>query len=796
MNKSAREYIRRFKYNSFYFKLFISFVSFVVLPTAFVGFFIYQKTSSNFQQQIVSYNLNSLNYMKDELGNDIQNLSATALQYSMLSNIKYFEHEKFESDRMVLKTLFDDINNSILTNNLIDSIYIFYKNSDQLLTNNGIYSFKDFYDQEWYDTASSRAKKNILLPTRKVVEKMGGTKSEKFVISMVSFFPLFDKSDTRAIVINISVKALQDKLSKMHGKSESMIYVIDDSENILFSEKGRYQEQKLESILGKKVSLQEGSGYLLGKYSDVKVIVSYTQPSYYGWRFIKLTPLEQITKNIKFIKNLIFGIVIITIFIGLLVVYQIANRLYAPIIYLMDTLQNGKYCDFRSIGPRKVKNEIDVLKWYVEDVSLRIQEEQQKNLLLKTQISQTKNILVKNLIQDLILNANVDKKAIFERLDALVWPQGRYVLLVIAIDNFSSFQKNWDKKDQSLWKFCVTNVAEEIISKKYSGILFEYLLNEWIAVIHISEPENADIQKDLKDTCNQIREAINQYLNAFTVSIGIGSICEDITSISKSYHNALKALQNRWFKGKNATHSFYDIKESNSPFYYSVDQEKQIISALKNGEFQRAKDAFQDFKNTLIIKNDYGYSNISQGIQHLIITIVKVLHEMGYSIDAIIGTDNENTEHNILHEFRQLETLSDVENWINNMFCSIINALREKRSNKNEANIRKVVEYINENYHHDICLTDLAQKFHMNEYYLSKAFKQEIGENFLEYLHRVRIEKSKSILKCSDASVCKASQMVGYQNVQTFIRIFKKLEGITPGQYKEDMRILQSMDQT
>jgi len=72
----------------------------------------------------------------------------------------------------------------------------------------------------------------------------------------------------------------------------------------------------------------------------------------------------------------------------------------------------------------------------------------------------------------------------------------------------------------------------------------------------------------------------------------------------------------------------------------------------------------------------------------------------------------------------------------------------------------------------------------MNPSYLSYFFKEQTGENFIDYLNKVRIEKAKELLKDSSMSLSEIASQVGYSNAGYFNRIFKKIVGITPGQYR------------
>jgi YesN/AraC family two-component response regulator len=72
--------------------------------------------------------------------------------------------------------------------------------------------------------------------------------------------------------------------------------------------------------------------------------------------------------------------------------------------------------------------------------------------------------------------------------------------------------------------------------------------------------------------------------------------------------------------------------------------------------------------------------------------------------------------------------------------------------------------------------------------YLSRFFKQETGENFNQYRLRVKVEKAKEFLKNTSNTIEQISDKMGYQNIESFIRVFKKFTNHTPTTYRRNNR--------
>lgn len=86
----------------------------------------------------------------------------------------------------------------------------------------------------------------------------------------------------------------------------------------------------------------------------------------------------------------------------------------------------------------------------------------------------------------------------------------------------------------------------------------------------------------------------------------------------------------------------------------------------------------------------------------------------------------------------------------------------------------------------NLCVSTIAQQLHLNPSYLSRYFKQQVGVGLLDYLHQYRIESVKRLIaEQSDLPIGVIAEQTGFYNAAALIRIFKKYEGITPGQYRK-----------
>ena len=125
-----------------------------------------------------------------------------------------------------------------------------------------------------------------------------------------------------------------------------------------------------------------------------------------------------------------------------------------------------------------------------------------------------------------------------------------------------------------------------------------------------------------------------------------------------------------------------------------------------------------------------------------------------------------------------------VVQWLLSRIKSICEDISSRKRRESENVVSRAASYIREHYAEEITLDEVSRLVDISPYYFSKLFKQETGENFIEYLTYIRIEKAKEFLanpRCSIKEVC---IMCGYSDPNYFSRIFKKYVGMTPSEYR------------
>lgn len=102
------------------------------------------------------------------------------------------------------------------------------------------------------------------------------------------------------------------------------------------------------------------------------------------------------------------------------------------------------------------------------------------------------------------------------------------------------------------------------------------------------------------------------------------------------------------------------------------------------------------------------------------------------------------------------------------------------------ARLQRIIEYVNKNYYKKITLKDIAEREHLNYYYLSHFIKDKMGMSFQGYLNTVRLYKAVKMLITTDMSIIDISNASGFANINSFNNLFRDTYNCTPTEYRKN----------
>jgi two-component system response regulator YesN len=352
----------------------------------------------------------------------------------------------------------------------------------------------------------------------------------------------------------------------------------------------------------------------------------------------------------------------------------------------------------------------------------------------------------------------------------------RFSVALLEIDGFSHLFET-DLEGANLTKFSVRNIAEEIILENKLGYLYEDL-NGTLGILLCTD--NSELSEELVSDClHSICSNINKYLN-ITINIGFGDFTDKLSEVKISRKQARIALERRIMLGKETVIPYSKVIMYKTGILDLEWSNETLLASIEIADKPAVENEVERVINEISMKC-FPKEIIYGIVYNIILGICAVVK--GYNGDAT-ELLNLNDINIIKDEFTNMTKLKQ---WLLSICiktCDYNMELQERKSSSIFSQIRK---YIDENYNEDLSLKSLADVFYMNPAYMGRLFKNNMGENFNDYLNKVRIAEVKKRFFQKDSKIYDIIASVGYSNHEHFYRQFKRYEGRSFAEFKEHM---------
>ncbi|WP_026511353.1 response regulator transcription factor [Butyrivibrio sp. LC3010] len=283
----------------------------------------------------------------------------------------------------------------------------------------------------------------------------------------------------------------------------------------------------------------------------------------------------------------------------------------------------------------------------------------------------------------------------------------------------------------------------------------------------------------------------DKYVNDFIENemyekcVGIGGLHKGLIELRDAYKEAISMRKLSFISdktciyGKDEWSAVNDnLKEKSRELLSDTERTKrlQIIGTDKTDDaIDKWKKIFKAFKDRQLDADEFS-------------------NEIGESISQIPDIYREYITDNDAVMVEKLKTLNDFENLTDYQTCFMewLLDLSTRLGNRpDDTNIRQKIllaqDYVKENYRSDLNMAVVSNYVSMNYSLFSYSFKQYTGSNFVNYLKEIRIDKAKELLARTDYKILEISRMVGYENEKHFMKTFKAMCGVSPGEYRKNM---------
>lgn len=347
-------------------------------------------------------------------------------------------------------------------------------------------------------------------------------------------------------------------------------------------------------------------------------------------------------------------------------------------------------------------------------------------------------------------------------------------VIKFRLDHFERVRKKYVEKDEKLLRFSILNILEEMIPRKWEKEVVIESSSDYLLIINTVQSESE--LSEVHQLCRDIQQAMKDFMNV-TFSVGVSSIIPSLKCLRTAYREADQALQSRFFWGTGQILIYETPKMNHGSKKRSglplEEWKSEFRNALESRKEEKLTDALLEIRRNLVAEEAS-----EREIREFYMGLAEIISTEGFSkctcrlpqverlpYEAVLTAESWDEIHRIVLEYAKQ--------------CIATDYPLPERSYADLA-----ADLIHRNYAEEISLISVANQINVNPSYLSRVFKQEKGENFISYLTRVRIERAKSILENRRYKISEVAEKVGYRNYPYFSKIFKKLVGMSPEEYR------------
>lgn len=767
----------RHKNRSVYMTWMLSYVSVLLVPILISGV-IYGATLNVVKAEINRANQSILLQMEQAIDSQFKGIENLSLEVSLNRRIAAFisaDTNLSDSDHYDVYQIANDLRVYEIANDFLEGIYIYYKNSDTVIARNNRMNIEALYDhirleehmpfqslREYFDQGYIKGYHSVVVseenewrPTVMYAQNVNST-----IMNQPGAVLLFmiDRSKL---------------LEQASAPEKGTIFILDKDNRFIASTGDSLSEP---ALLYSDMSKE--SGQLEIETDGHRLVASYTTSSITGWKYVMTLPANVYHQKMNVVEQLTIASILLCLIVGGGVTYWLLKRNYLPIHALIQSLSFKAGFTFD-----RGSNEYSFLE---QALSSTFHEKEE----LHYKLNQHNNTLRSHFLQRLLkgqLDSHIPLHESFSAYD-LRFPLGGFSVILLRIEHFGKFHRKDEDQvhNKRLLHFLIANVVEEVARKSVNAYAVELDQELLACIVNHQLASPTEQRGELGHIAEETMSFISNYAHV-QLTAAISAQQEGEYGIFQAFQEAIEAMEYRIIVGSGGIIHYGDLSGNDNlgaapgGYFYPLKVEQQLIVMVREGQLDKAKAFVGEIIQKNVTKEPFPFHTAKCLMFDLMATLQKVIGEI-----RIAGKPDMPDGVRAIERLMQCQTVGEMRSQLYDMLellCGYVNNNREYCSNPL---IDKVMKYVNEYYQDEnLNISMIGEAFSMTPSYVSKLFKDLAGESLLDYINKTRLVQAKLLLIDGKYTVSEISLKVGYNDVNTFHRIFKKFEGITPGRYRE-----------
>lgn len=711
----------------------------ILIVPILLSLFVINAANDVTKEQVKENTYQTLVQLQTALDRDLANIRDSVYSVARNSRLNLYTYEKNNPQNLYLLSELVNLSGfKSMVQDIVLTEFIYMKADGIIISQDGKFTPKEYFD--YYHFSDTDYATWLALLGKEYTGEFAdagyitpGGAEKKHIIEYRMSYPLGSLSKG-TIVVMLDYDKMCDIYGAAYSTGNKTFFLTDNDGKVILTFGGEYSyESRYNEIdAGYTIDPQDNSTMLFKVRSGIMPI-----------NYLSAIELRVIKEQGRESRKVITIYTLIVILLCAAFAAIVARKASLPVVNIYKMIHKDSDMTFDGLT-NEVKRIIDDKK-RIEDI-----------------VRKQEDVLRERYLFGLVMG-----QAYTEFDDNKYFSHKKFMVLMIETDT-----EHNDNEIQMVVKYAVKNIAEEIFAKesRVYGIDIDRS-----RVIYIFDFDS--INKDnLHRACAQLIDVIEREFSV-EVNIGIGGIYNDPSKLSISYGEAEQAAEYSKLSDE-GTVEYSDISNLDSKYYYSIESENAIVRHLINGDKEAA---MQTVNEVIELHKGASPAALKCLFFHIIATLLSLVNNKNFDIDA-----DARDQMNIDSLFR-CESVPELKRMISEIFDVLIGCVPDSKAGKRENFKEMLLDYADKNFDdNNMSLDMIATQFNVHPTYISHFFKEYIGENFSDYIATKRIEKAK-ILLGEGYAINDIAAMVGYANSAVLIKKFKKIVGVTPGEYRRDL---------
>lgn len=487
----------------------------------------------------------------------------------------------------------------------------------------------------------------------------------------------------------------------------------------------------------------------------------------YGLRYISVIPTSEYYSGLQPIRSFTLLLILILLVLIVLISAIFSSRISRPIIRLANSFSEPPIDDPRSAA-------IESTAVY-RSIRSNINEIRASNEKLSTLMKSGQEQLRSNLLLDILRGRPQDEALLSYQLAELgaQFPHKYHTLVLLSFDFYKRAYLDYTPVELAHMQDGICKLTAAWAYPFEQKIEYvECMPRTFAFIVNMDELNLTALHRELTQIL-RLADIENDQLRLIFVTTSFVNRLEELPELYQSAKNALRyRVLNRQSQ---LIQSMHLPAAGEYPSFLTDENKNYITNYITSGN----ADAAKSYIVALIeqsAENGIPYEHLITSFSSILSLIAQILTARSIPFFPLFDADP-------FAELSSLNNLDEIGDFFRSVCTKATAALLERQQQESDI-LRRSLDYIARNYHNRISLDDVSAYVGYSSKYFSRYFKDQTGITFVNYLNRLRIQAAKELLADPNIVIKDVAARVGFENINTFFRVFKQFEGVTPGQYR------------